>query len=200
MRRGAWGYRVWLSLSRRTGGTRSLNMHSPVPCPCAVCSLALPASRVSRRSPANPNGFLGETLLIRVALSRCVALDPCARTSHVRGVRVPSRAALAARGCSWLASLPRYGTGAHVIIPIQVSDSTGFGTGGTSSVATVLSGDDGCFDENTEVSPDFIFHTDPDGVVPTCTTQRLWWNSTQVQGYATHIPYVPVSMPHVKHV
>ncbi|KAM5533380.1 hypothetical protein V8D89_012930 [Ganoderma adspersum] len=63
-----------------------------------------------------------------------------------------------------------------------VSDSTGFGTGGTSAAVTVLSGQDGCFDSTTSVSPAWFLHTDPDGVLSSCTTTRIWWNSADPQG------------------
>ncbi|KAI1788637.1 hypothetical protein LXA43DRAFT_629738 [Ganoderma leucocontextum] len=63
-----------------------------------------------------------------------------------------------------------------------VSDSTGFGTGGTSAAVTVLSGKDGCFNATTTVSPAWFLHTDPDGVLSSCTTTRIWWNSNDPQG------------------
>ncbi|PIL23514.1 hypothetical protein GSI_14826 [Ganoderma sinense ZZ0214-1] len=63
-----------------------------------------------------------------------------------------------------------------------VSDNTGFGTGGTSAAVTVLSGQDGCFNSTTSVEPKWFLHTDPDGVLSSCATTRIWWNSADPQG------------------
>ncbi|KAH9899276.1 hypothetical protein C8Q73DRAFT_663041 [Cubamyces lactineus] len=72
-----------------------------------------------------------------------------------------------------------------------VSDSTGFGTGGTSAVVTVLSGEDGCFDPNTTVQPPFLFHTTPDHLLITCTASRIWWDNSTVQGVPTFQGVIP---------
>ncbi|OSD01457.1 hypothetical protein PYCCODRAFT_517221 [Trametes coccinea BRFM310] len=73
----------------------------------------------------------------------------------------------------------------------QVSDSTGFGTGGTSAAVTVLSGDDGCFDTTTSVSPAFLFHTDPDRFLVTCSPSRIWWDNSTVQGQTSFQGVIP---------
>ncbi|KAI0676502.1 hypothetical protein C8Q78DRAFT_26802 [Trametes maxima] len=74
---------------------------------------------------------------------------------------------------------------------IVVSDSTGFGTGGTSATVSVLSGDDGCFDPTTAVSPAFIFHTEPSGVLTTCDPSRIWWEANSVVGATTFQGVIP---------
>lgn len=66
----------------------------------------------------------------------------------------------------------------------QVSDSTGFGSGGTSVAAQVTNSNDAsCFDAKTNVSPDFYFSIQPVNQIVQCTDTRLWWNSSSVQGY-----------------
>ncbi|KAL7277349.1 hypothetical protein ACG7TL_009208 [Trametes sanguinea] len=72
-----------------------------------------------------------------------------------------------------------------------VSDSTGFGTGGTSAAVTVLSGDDGCFDTTASVSPAFLFHTDPDRFLVTCSPSRIWWDNSTVQGQTSFQGVIP---------
>ncbi|KAI0631060.1 hypothetical protein C8Q77DRAFT_1074934 [Trametes polyzona] len=73
----------------------------------------------------------------------------------------------------------------------SVSDSTGFGSGGTSAAVTVLSGVDGCFDATKSVSPAFIFHTEPSGALTTCSTSRIWWDPNDVQGQTTFHGVIP---------
>ncbi|RPD75490.1 hypothetical protein L226DRAFT_447792, partial [Lentinus tigrinus ALCF2SS1-7] len=63
-----------------------------------------------------------------------------------------------------------------------VSDANGFGTGGTSSAVTVLSGDDGCFDPTKQSEAPWFFHIDPDGILTTCSPTRIWWNAGDPQG------------------
>ncbi|KIJ58893.1 hypothetical protein HYDPIDRAFT_33732 [Hydnomerulius pinastri MD-312] len=64
-----------------------------------------------------------------------------------------------------------------------VSDSTGFGTGGTSVAASVMgSSDSSCFNATQNVAPDFPFNINPPNQVVQCSPSRLWWNANQVQG------------------
>ncbi|KAL4067072.1 hypothetical protein V8B97DRAFT_1874266 [Scleroderma yunnanense] len=64
-----------------------------------------------------------------------------------------------------------------------VSDSTGFGTGGTSVAATVMSSSDSsCYNSTQNVSPDFPFNINPPNQVVQCSTSRLWWDPSEVQG------------------
>ncbi|EIW55324.1 uncharacterized protein TRAVEDRAFT_130820 [Trametes versicolor FP-101664 SS1] len=74
---------------------------------------------------------------------------------------------------------------------VVVSDSTGFGTGGTSAIATTLSGVDGCFDNTTSVQPAFLFHTQPDGILLTCSASRIWWLPGDVQGDTSFQGVIP---------
>lgn len=65
----------------------------------------------------------------------------------------------------------------------KVSDATGFGTGGTSVAATVLSSNDSsCFDASTNVSPDFVFSIEPPNQLVQCQSTRIWWDPSKVQG------------------
>lgn len=67
--------------------------------------------------------------------------------------------------------------------PLQVSDSTGFGSGGTSGAVTVQSSNDAsCFDPHTQVSPLFAFSIVPSGAVTQCSASRIWWDPSVVQG------------------
>ncbi|KAJ7108474.1 hypothetical protein C8R44DRAFT_636338 [Mycena epipterygia] len=64
-----------------------------------------------------------------------------------------------------------------------VSDSTGFGSGGT-SVGVLVGGssDSSCFDASQNVSPDFVYSIVPSGVIAQCVPTRIWWDPTKVQG------------------
>ncbi|KAF9219529.1 hypothetical protein BS17DRAFT_717307 [Gyrodon lividus] len=75
----------------------------------------------------------------------------------------------------------RYPTNSQFVA--VVSDSTGFGTGGTSVAASVMSNsDNSCFNATLNVAPDFPFNIDPPNQVVQCSPSRLWWNPDQVQG------------------
>ncbi|KIJ15865.1 hypothetical protein PAXINDRAFT_76738 [Paxillus involutus ATCC 200175] len=64
-----------------------------------------------------------------------------------------------------------------------VSDSTGFGTGGTSVAASVMgTSDSSCYNATQNVSPAFPFNISPPNQLVQCSASRLWWNSDQVQG------------------
>ncbi|GBE88599.1 hypothetical protein BKA93DRAFT_819466 [Sparassis latifolia] len=64
-----------------------------------------------------------------------------------------------------------------------VSDSSGFGTGGTSVAATVQSSSDSsCFNATQNVSPDFVFSIVPSNQLVQCTPTRIWWDPSTVQG------------------
>src|ERR1700678_4520285 len=68
---------------------------------------------------------------------------------------------------------------------LEVSDSTGFGSGGTSVAALVTtSSDASCFNSTTQVSPDFVFSIDPANQLVQCEDTRIWWDNSTVQGYA----------------
>ncbi|KAI6124564.1 hypothetical protein EDD16DRAFT_555924 [Pisolithus croceorrhizus] len=73
-----------------------------------------------------------------------------------------------------------------------VSDSSGFGTGGTSVAATVMSSSDSsCYNATNNVSPDFPFNIDPPNQVVQCSPSRLWWNPSQVQGTVSFQGVIP---------
>ena len=72
----------------------------------------------------------------------------------------------------------------------QVSDDSGFGTGGTSTAVTVLEGQDGCFDPTEQVQAPWFFHTTPDRVLTTCETSRIWWNDGDPQGYVKPLRFI----------
>lgn len=73
-----------------------------------------------------------------------------------------------------------------------VSDSTGFGSGGTSVAASVMSSSDSsCFNPNTTVTPDFPFNIYPTNQVVQCNASRLWWDPTQVEGTPSFQGVIP---------
>ncbi|KII87601.1 hypothetical protein PLICRDRAFT_111857 [Plicaturopsis crispa FD-325 SS-3] len=73
-----------------------------------------------------------------------------------------------------------------------VSDATGFGTGGTSVAATVLSSNDSsCFDASTNVSPDFVFSIEPPNQLVQCQSTRIWWDPSKVQGTPSFLGVIP---------
>jgi len=73
-----------------------------------------------------------------------------------------------------------------------VSDSSGFGTVGTSVAAQVTaSGDSGCFDASTQVSPLFVFSIDPPNQIVQCQSARIWWDNTTVHGFEIVRPLSP---------
>ncbi|KIY47393.1 hypothetical protein FISHEDRAFT_74693 [Fistulina hepatica ATCC 64428] len=73
-----------------------------------------------------------------------------------------------------------------------VSDSTGFGTGGTSVAAQVTtSDDDSCFNSTVSASPDFYFDLDPTNQIVQCTASRVYWNTSQVEGAFTLLGVIP---------
>ncbi|KAI6019848.1 hypothetical protein F5J12DRAFT_813617 [Pisolithus orientalis] len=73
-----------------------------------------------------------------------------------------------------------------------VSDSSGFGTGGTSVAATVMSSSDSsCYNATENVSPDFPFNIVPSNQVVQCSPSRLWWDPSQVQGTVSFQGVIP---------
>ncbi|KAG1834683.1 hypothetical protein EV424DRAFT_517991 [Suillus variegatus] len=73
-----------------------------------------------------------------------------------------------------------------------VSDSTGFGSGGTSVAGYVMSStDSSCFNPNTTVMPDFPFNIYPTNQVVQCNASRLWWDPTQVEGTPSFQGVIP---------
>ncbi|KAF8649171.1 hypothetical protein AX16_005969 [Volvariella volvacea WC 439] len=73
-----------------------------------------------------------------------------------------------------------------------VSDSRGFGTGGTSVAARVTSSDDdSCFDGETMVSPFFVFSIEPPNQIVQCVPTRLWWDPATVEGTPNFLGIIP---------
>lgn len=73
-----------------------------------------------------------------------------------------------------------------------VSDSTGFGSGGTSVAALVTtSSDASCFNSTTQVSPDFVFSIDPANQLVQCEDTRIWWDNSTVQGTPNFLGIIP---------
>ncbi|CCM04889.1 uncharacterized protein FIBRA_07085 [Fibroporia radiculosa] len=72
-----------------------------------------------------------------------------------------------------------------------VSDSTGFGTGGTSIAATVLSSSDSSCYNDTEVSPDWDFSIFPANQIVECSAMRIDWNPAVVEGTPTFQGVIP---------
>ncbi|KAG6336390.1 hypothetical protein ID866_2710 [Astraeus odoratus] len=73
-----------------------------------------------------------------------------------------------------------------------VSDSTGFGTGGTSVAANVMgTSDSSCYNSTETVSPDFPFNIDPPNQVVQCSASRLWWDPSNVQGNVNFQGVIP---------
>lgn len=69
-----------------------------------------------------------------------------------------------------------------------VSDSTGFGTGGTSGVVTVLAGDSSsCYSISSPVTPSWVYSLFPNSLTQ-CSGTRIWWDPTAglVEGYVAH--------------
>jgi hypothetical protein len=77
----------------------------------------------------------------------------------------------------------------------QVSDSSGFGTGGTSTPITVLqSSDSSCYNPTQGIQLPFFFYIDPTGGITQCESVRLWWYQNLVNGYVLHFPTLSLKL------
>jgi len=73
----------------------------------------------------------------------------------------------------------------HIHPVPQVSDQSGFGTGGTSTSVTVQSSSNSsCYDTSQSVQPLFVFNLYPDKSLTQCSPTRLWWDNTTAKGCA----------------
>lgn len=73
-----------------------------------------------------------------------------------------------------------------------VSDQSGFGSGGTSvSVTVQSSSNSSCYDTSQSVQPQFVFSLTPPGAITQCSSTRLWWDNTTVQGIPTFQGLIP---------
>ncbi|KAL0960026.1 hypothetical protein HGRIS_011674 [Hohenbuehelia grisea] len=73
-----------------------------------------------------------------------------------------------------------------------VSDGSGFGSGGTSVAATVLtSSDSSCFNSNQNVSPDFFLNIEPPNQIVQCAATRIWWDPATVRSQPSFFGVIP---------
>ncbi|KAI9458688.1 hypothetical protein BJY52DRAFT_420513 [Lactarius psammicola] len=73
-----------------------------------------------------------------------------------------------------------------------VSDSSGFGTGGTSIPITVLpSSDSSCYDPTKSVRHAFVFYVEPTGGITQCESARWWWGRDTVDGNVNFYGVIP---------
>ncbi|KAG7095479.1 hypothetical protein E1B28_006218 [Marasmius oreades] len=73
-----------------------------------------------------------------------------------------------------------------------VSDSSGFGSGGTSAAAQVTeSNDSSCFDPTQPVSPVWVFNLNPPSQIVQCQDTRIWWDPSKVQGEVSFLGVIP---------
>ncbi|KAJ3869973.1 hypothetical protein EV359DRAFT_28844 [Lentinula novae-zelandiae] len=73
-----------------------------------------------------------------------------------------------------------------------VSDATGFGTGGTSAEAEVVSSSDSsCIDASKSVTPDWFLNLDPSNQLVQCTATRIWWTASNVSGNPFFFGVIP---------
>lgn len=69
----------------------------------------------------------------------------------------------------------------------QVSDSSGFGTGGTSiPVAVLQSSDSSCYNSTVNAEGPWVFNVDPTGGITQCESVRLWWEQQFANGCVPH--------------
>ncbi|KAF8258154.1 hypothetical protein EI94DRAFT_1755449, partial [Lactarius quietus] len=73
-----------------------------------------------------------------------------------------------------------------------VSDSSGFGTGGTSTPVTVLqSSDSSCYNPTQGIQLPFLFFADPSGGITQCESVRWWWQQNSVRGTVNFYGVIP---------
>ncbi|KAF8239486.1 hypothetical protein L208DRAFT_1237100 [Tricholoma matsutake] len=73
-----------------------------------------------------------------------------------------------------------------------ISDSTGFGSGGTSVSAQVTTSTDGsCFDATQNIHPDFVFSIEPPNQLVQCQPMRIWWDPNTVEGTPNFLGIIP---------
>ena len=66
---------------------------------------------------------------------------------------------------------------------LQVSDKSGYGTGGASTSTTVLrSSDSSCYSTSKPWNPTWYFSIDPPGGLTQCESVRNWWEAIYVDG------------------
>ncbi len=66
---------------------------------------------------------------------------------------------------------------------LQVSDKSGFGSGGASTSVTVLrSSDSSCYNASQATQFAWVYSVQPTGGLTQCESVRLWWESSFVNG------------------
>ncbi|KAH9039230.1 hypothetical protein EDB84DRAFT_1675349 [Lactarius hengduanensis] len=74
---------------------------------------------------------------------------------------------------------------------VVVSDSSGFGTGGTSTPVTVLdSSDSSCYDPTKGIQLPWLFYVEPSGIIQ-CESVRWWWGQDLVNGTVNFYGVIP---------
>ncbi|KAK1226705.1 hypothetical protein PQX77_010308 [Marasmius sp. AFHP31] len=74
----------------------------------------------------------------------------------------------------------------------SVSDSTGFGSGGTSTAQQVTSSDNSsCYNASTSVVSQWVFNIEPESQIVQCQPTRLWWDPSEVQGNVSFLGVIP---------
>ncbi|KAK1231210.1 hypothetical protein PQX77_005680 [Marasmius sp. AFHP31] len=75
---------------------------------------------------------------------------------------------------------------------MQVSDLTGFGSGGTSTAQQVTSSDDSsCYNASTSVVSQWVFNIEPQSQIAQCQPTRLWWDPSKVKGNVSFLGVIP---------
>ncbi|KAH9171382.1 hypothetical protein EDB89DRAFT_2243560 [Lactarius sanguifluus] len=73
-----------------------------------------------------------------------------------------------------------------------VSDSSGFGSGGTSTPVTVVqSSDSSCYDTTKSVQGPWVFSISPTGGITQCESVRLWWGQEFINGTVNFYGVIP---------
>ncbi|KAJ8079996.1 hypothetical protein PM082_016822 [Marasmius tenuissimus] len=73
-----------------------------------------------------------------------------------------------------------------------VSDSTGFGSVGTSTAVRVTSSNDSsCYNVSTSSVTEWVFNTEPQSRIVQCQTTRLWWDPSKAEGTVSFLGVIP---------
>jgi hypothetical protein len=110
--------------------------------------------------------FPGNATTLSLSLDYPESSQFVAVVSHRSHRPAPSSIALGLRSC---------------LLPPQVSDSSGFGTGGTSGALTVASSTNSACFNPAQPYPDFYYYLSPNQLLE-CSASLLWWDPSTVQG------------------
>ena len=116
---------------------------------------------------------------------------PFSESSTTFKLPYPENSSFIAVVCSCLTSI--FSFIAHVAPHfLQVSDSSGFGSGGASIPVSILqSSDSSCYDASQTLHPAFDFYINPSNGLTQCETGQLWWGPNVVG--CVHLPVVRYS-------